>query len=456
MNQLFKRNITFFAVPLLILFLASACDKDMSVVLDNSTTGDVNVALLDSFSVSTATVQMGDLPSSGSGTLLIGKATQDTLGTVKSSAYFRLGLISFAQDIPEAAVFDSINIRLPASKPVYTYGDTTKAQTIRVYKLTEDIELKTLSGGIQNDALPFFVTGPSLFSDQKFAHEPAEIGAATFQPYMNLLDTLKIPINKNVGQEIFDLLKAGDQKVVSNENFYDYFKGLALIPDENNTAVLRFSDTVNVELSYSYIATDGTRKTGAKTLSIVDKSFASNNVEYDRSQTDFKGLTPENSIATSATGGLTYIQAGTGVVAKLSFPSLKEFLRDENISINKAELVVETAPRSLNQIFPNSVSASLLVADFTGVPVSYLTDPYIGSIQQVPHIPGTQTGSNGKFIFNLIQYLKNVKSNSAYDESSLYLTTNMTELSNSFNTTFLATVNGKPQIKLNILYTKFK
>lgn len=458
MNQLFKRNITFFAVPLIILFIAGACDKDMSIVLDNSTTDDVGVALLDTISASTSTVQMDNLPSSVSGRLLVGKATQDQSGSVKSTAYFRLGLTSLTQDIPEAAALDSINIHIPTAKsPIaYTYGDTTKNQTIRVHRLTEDLELKTLSGGIQNNALPFYVTGPSLFSNQKFTYEPTDIGNVTFKPYMGLIDTLKIRLNQSVGQELFDLLKTGATAVSSNENFYNYFKGLALVPDDNNTAVLRFTDTVDVNINYSYTGTDGAKKTGTKTLSIVDKSYESNHIEYDRSETAFSDLTPQKGIPTSATAGVTYIQAGTGVVAKISFPSLKGFLQDEGISINKAELVIETLPRSSNELYPNSTGASLFVADHAGVPVSFVGTPYQNAIQEARYIPGTETGSNGQFVFDLVQHLKNVKLNDAYDDTSLYLTNNRTELFNSFSTTFLATENGKPKIKLNILYTKFK
>ncbi len=455
MNQLFKRNITFFAVPLIILFLASACDKDMSVVLDNSATGDVGVSLLDTFSVTTATAQLDNLPSAA-GRILVGKATHDKTGSVKSTAYFRLGLISYAQDIPEAAVFDSINIRLPTAKPVYTVGDTTKNQTIRVHKLTEDLELKTLSGGIQNDALPFYVTGAALFTNQKFAYDPADIGSITFKPYMGMIDTLNVRLNQAIGQELFDLLKSGDQKTTSNENFYNYFKGLALVPDDNNTTVTRLTDTIDVKINYSYTGTDGTNKKGTKTLSIIDKAYQSTHIEYDRSETAFKELTPENSIPTSTTEGLTFIQGGTGVVAKLSFPSLKEFLLAEDISINKAELVIETVPTPISKLYPYADRASLFVADHRGVPVSFIGDAYGSDIQVAPLIPGTQTGSNGKLVFNLIQYLQNVKLNESYSDTSLYLSTSMSQVLSTFNTTYLATVKGKPQIKLNILYTKFK
>lgn len=465
MNQLFKRNITFFAVPLIILFLAGACDKDMSVVLDNSQTGDVGVALLDSFTANTATVQLDNLPTSSTGRLLIGKTSQEQTGSVKSTANFRLSMISYARDIPQEAEFDSIVMKIAKPGRTYIVGDTTKAQTFRVHRLTEDLELKKITGGIQNDALPIYVNRLALYSNQAFAYEPADIGSVTFNPYMGKVDTVRIRLSQSIGEELFNLLKSGDSKTASNENFHNYFKGLAIVPDDNNTTLIQFTDTVDVKINYSYKGNDGTNKTGSKTLSILDKSYESSHIQYDRSETAFKALTPQNSVPTSATAGVTFIQSGTGVVAKISFPSLKEFLQDENISINKADLVVETAPTVLNSLFPYANTASLFVADERGVPVSFINASYGNGIQVTPIIPGTQQGSNGKFVFNMVQYLQNVKLNDAYEGTSLYLTNNdlmdvqkihTSELFNSLNTTFLATVNGKPQIKLNILYTKFK
>lgn len=75
MNRFLKRSIHFFAIPFFTLIIVAACDKDMSVMLDNSATSNVGVTLVDSFTVNTSTVQLTDLPAAGTGILLVGKAT---------------------------------------------------------------------------------------------------------------------------------------------------------------------------------------------------------------------------------------------------------------------------------------------------------------------------------------------------------------------------------------------
>lgn len=460
MNQFLKRSITFFALPVFILIIAGACDKDMSVMLDNTATNNVGVSFIDSFTVNTSTVQLTNMPSAGTGSVLVGKAADSRFGEIKSTSYFRIGFSSIANDIPEAAVFDSLNLVLRPTTNRYYFGDTTKTQRISVHQLDQVLESKTLTGGIQNTALPIYVTGASIFNDQTFDYNPVSIGAASFAPRVRALDSLNIRLDASIGQNFFDLIKANDLRVSSNENFRDYFKGLVLVPDEENTAVLAFNDTVQVKINYSYTGTDGFRRSGSKILSLVDRSLQFNHIAYDREGTVFEPLTAINrEIRTTATSGLTYVQSGTGVVAKLDFPSLKEFLQDENISINKAELVIETSSPA-NSMYPIPGSLMLFVANHEGVPTSFIPTPFgTGTVQQAAYAGGNQSGRNGTYRFNMILYMKNLKSTGAYDNTSLYLSSvfpGTASTFSTFNTAFIAIENAKPKIKLNILYTKFR
>ncbi len=465
MNQFLKRSITFFALPVFILIIAGACDKDMSVMLDNTATNNVGVSFIDSFTVNTSTVQLTNMPSAGTGSVLVGKAADSRFGEIKSTSYFRIGFSSIANDIPEAAVFDSLNLVLRPTTNRYYFGDTTKTQRISVHQLNQVLESKTLTGGVQNTALPIYVTGASIFNDQTFDYNPTSIGTISFAPRVRSLDSLNIRLDSSIGQEFFDLIKTNDLRVSSNENFRDYFKGLVLVPSEDNSAVLAFGyDSLQVNINYTYIGTDGFKRSGSKILTLVDGNLQFNHLDYNRTGTVFEPMTATNSELTStATSGLTYLQSGTGVVAKVEFPSLKEFLQDENISINKAELVIETSSPA-NTMYPIPNSLRLLVADFNGVPISMLQpliptqqQPYLASV----YLTGDQMRRNGKYTFNMISYMKNLKSTSAYDNTSLYISSvipleRINTTFSTFNTAFIAVENARPKIKLNILYTKFR
>jgi len=426
-------------------------------MLDNSATDNVGVSFIDSFTVNTSTVQLDNLPATATGNILVGRAVVPNIGSLSATSFFPIGFTSFENNIPELAVFDSLNLVLKTHPSKYYYGDTTQTQKISVHRLTETIETTNLIGGIQNKNIPVYVTGATIFTKQKFNYETASLGSLSFAPRVRSLDSLNIRLSQSLGKEIFDMIRANDIKVASNDNFKDYFKGLALVPDANNTTALALNDTIQFKINYSYTGTDGFKKSAAKILSITQKDLQFNHIDYDRKGTSFADLSvSKNEIKTTATAGVTLMQAGTGVVAKMSFPSLKEFLMDENLSVNKAELVIETSTPSTNTMYPIPGSLMLFVADHDNIPINFITSPYGTGIQQAGFIPGNQTGRNGTYTFNLINYLKSLKSTSSFDDKSLFLSVPSPGLFSTFNTTFIATENAKPKIKLNILYTKFR
>lgn len=457
MNPFIRRSINFFAISFFTLIIGAACDKDMSVMLDNSATSNVGVTLVDSFTVQTSTVQLTDIPTASTGTLLVGKAVIPPGGAIQSTAYFRVGFSSLINDIPEAATFDSLSLIIRPSHNAYSVGDTTELQKINVHELTQALATKTATPRFPNQALPVYITGATLFSNQTFSYDSAPIGSVIFRPHLHAIDSLNIRLADQIGQDFFNKIKAGDLQMSSNDNFKEYFKGLALVPDENNTAVIAFQDTLEVRINYSYIGTDGHRLANYKTLSIVEPTYQYNNIITDRTDTPFETLTETTPLPSSVTGGLTFVQAGSGTVAKIAFPSLKEFLQNENIAINKAELVIETSSIA-GDIYPVPNDLMLFIADQDGVPTSYLQSPYgqQGQLQQVPFIAGKEMGQNATYTFNLMLFLQQMKSSTIYDDSSFYLSATSPSLFSSLNTAVIASENAKPKIKLNILYTKFR
>lgn len=203
------------------------------------------------------------------------------------------------------------------------------------------------------------------------------------------------------------------------------------------------------------MGSDGFPKNGSKVISAGSKAYQYNNIEYDRTGTAYASLNASNRELNSAmTNGEVVIQSGSGVVAKIAIPSLNQFMYEENIAVNKAELIVETTGVNYG-FYPNPSSLMLLIANSNGVPISYVRAPFSTSMQQASFIPGNDAGSNGRYVFNLIDYIKNVNS-SAYNGTSLLLSTSSPSLFGTVNSTMIATENGKPKIKLNIVYTKFK
>lgn len=416
---------------------------------------DISVTRIDSFTVYASSYQMNYLPSANTGAVLIGKTQYDGLGSIKSTAYFQITFESFIHSLPTGAQFESANIYFKPTAEKYYYGDTTQNQTFYIHKLSQTLTTENILGDIDNYKAPFYVSGPTIFNYKKFNYENTPIGNGTFKPFVNSVDSFSIDLDYNFGKDLFDKIVSNEYEVSTNDAFQEYLKGIVVVPDENNTAILGLNDTVYININYSYIGSDGFKVYDKKVLSTATVSYRYNNIEYDRTGTLFATLNETNNVLPAqATNNNLYVQSGTGLATKISIPSLNQFMENENIGINKAELIIETESVNYGK-FPVPTSLMLMVLNKNGIPTSYVPSPFSNAAQQVNFIKGTEFGEPGKYVFNLIDYVKYVNTN-RYLDTELLITTSSSSLYNSVNTFKIATENGKPKIKLNIVYTKFK
>lgn len=454
MSQLLNFRILFICSLLISTCTFFSCDKDTSISLESSGE-NFGVIMIDSMTINTSTYQLLNLPSAGTGTVLVGKSTQPNIGSITSSSYLSMILETLGNDIPNGATFQSVELVLRPTANRYYYGDTTNAQTITVHQVTEEIKTQNITTGFDNFNTPIYVTGPTIFSNQQFDYNPTALGTTNFYPNVRSLDSIAVPLDYTFGKNLFDKIVSNDISVSSHENFLQYLKGIAIIPNQSNTVLLGLSDTVRMNLNYTYVGSDGFSKTGTKSLVTAAKSLQFNNIEYDRTGTPYAPINNTNrELKSTATNGEVLFQAGSGLATKITIPSLNEFILQEDIAINKIELVIETNGNNYG-FYPDPSSVMLLIENSNGVPISYVRTPFSNNIQSSRYIPSDEFGVNGKYVFNLIEYVKTIN-NTANLGTSLLLTSSSPSLFNTANAGFIATENGKPKIKLNIVYTKFQ
>ncbi|MGJ1407843.1 DUF4270 family protein [Sphingobacterium siyangense] len=451
----FKRRSIQFLLPLFILAAFVGCNKDISLSLGSSRDETIGLVPIDTFSVNVSTHLMDDIPTSSTGTILVGKNSNSITGSMTSTSYMRLGVGTISNaSLPDDAVLDSAILVLNPNK--YYYGDTTQIQKISVHRITEEITPTQIDLTKPADERPVFVSSAALFSKQKFAYESAPFAELSFAPKIMSLDSVYFKINNTLAKELFTMVQNNDSRIQNNTDFQEYFKGLALVPGDQNTTLIGFKDTVFLQLHYSYVNSEGVTKNGKQYFSMADKSYQYNQIETDRSNTKFASMTLQNpNIASGQTEGYTFLEGSTGVVAKISFPTLLDLVNDETIAINKAELIIE-AENPYSTIFAQPQSLIMMIASPNGNPASILTSPYSTESQTATLVQGNNTGSNSKYTFNLIQYLTNFKT-TAYRNTSLYLSLPTSGLFSTGNRLILAKdSDNNPRIKLNILYTKFQ
>ena len=146
------------------------------------------------------------------------------------------------------------------------------------------------------------------------------------------------------------MLKSNSPILKDNAQFTNYFKGLRIEATSNGVSY-GFKDSVVMRLYYHQ--TDVFRQNLYLDFALFNKSIQFNNISYDRSGTQLTILNTKNNEAISTeTGNNGYLQPGTGLYLKISFPNIRKLLeRTDFIKIIKADLVVQPAAGSFNNFY---------------------------------------------------------------------------------------------------------
>ncbi|SEM45032.1 protein of unknown function [bacterium A37T11] len=437
-----------------ILFFLTGCKQEEVISLGNEEQS-MGAEIVDSLTVNATTFLLDPLPTAGTGVLLTGKLDDGDLGKLNVSTYFRTGISVLDATLPDGAVYDSISLLLQYNH--YYYGDTTKLQHLNLYRLSDEMELKDIPTTVEDDEKPVFVSGSTFWADQELNHDATVLGSVSFKPHpLSGRDTVKIKVSDDLGHTLFNMAKNADARLKNAEDFASFIKGFVLKPDGDGGCVTGFRDSVLLNVHYSYHReTDGMQVHDSLVFNLSETAYQFNAVTADRSGGKLAALVQKRSeVPASQTGNQTYIQGSTGIVTRLSFPTLREFVNQSNLAISKAELVIQTSPKTQTLYGPPSV-LNLMIANKYGTPISLLTASYGSGAQNSYLVKGNNGGSNGQYVFNLTQYVSNQRNATSDLNQSLLLTLPVTNLMNSVNRLVVAAGDDKPSIKLRILYVKF-
>lgn len=325
-----------------MLFLLSCSNENNLLVSigDNFINPQTTVALVDSFSVKMSTVLIDSIPTSATGVLMVGKYYDEQFGQVGSTGYFQLGFPG-TQVPDEDEIFDSLVVVLPYNG--VSYGDTLLPQTIYVNRVLQDIE------PAEDEYY--------LYNTTSFKYSGFPLGALTFTPKPNFHDEIEIRLADELGKEFLDLMKDDGDEVNSDDDFIEYFKGLALVSGEGNTSVLSFTaDSLLKMILYTHlIAEEKIEK--SYTFSHLSLTHF-NQITTDRSGTPIEYLeTQRIEILSGDSGNKAFLQAGAGIVTRIDFPNIGRLLEiDYRNILYKAELVLKPYTNSYNQVdLPNEL-----------------------------------------------------------------------------------------------------
>jgi hypothetical protein len=387
-NNFVKRDSSILLSSFLAIFFLVACQKQPVTTFGGTFVQDNNnakVVVADTFSTDLATVYLDSVHTAGTGIILVGKYTDPAFGKVASRSFFQIGPPSSSPAISNYATYDSVGLIMRINRSYY--GDTT---------LTQNFTVNQVSSLYQ---LPY--QQYSFYSNSSFPVKATPLGSAdvTISPNIPFTsqragDSVKIKLTDALGKDLFNKVYNHSDTITNPANFQYYFRGLCISPGAaSNGVIYGFRDTVILRVYYHEPGVVLTNK--FIDFVTTNPSFQFNNITKDWTGTKLAKLVlpvkkPQTPPQTSSdtTGNAAYLQPATGLLVKLSFPTLKNLLsRPDYLSVLKATLTVRPVPGSFSTTWKLPPAVNLFATDHTnlqfGAPLSGITAS--GS-------PGTLTG----------------------------------------------------------------
>lgn len=298
--------------PLVLMFVSCSSEtiNTSDFLAGEAFTGsNMRVVLLDTLTVETSTMKFDSIVSSESTRILVGKYTDSVFGTVRTSSY--MGMIPGNFTIDSEAEYDSIALYLKLDK--YYYNDTLQTNTIHI---------KQLSKTLKPDEGSFF------YNTAKADYFEEDLGSITYTPRPLDADTLEIRISDELGLDFFE--KFQEKLITNTDQFKDYFKGVALLPGEDdNGSVIGFSKETGASFMRLYFSISEESERVQSFIDInLDQSSSPvpffNQVIAENPIAPLQGLTDkEVNLSSSDTGNLSFIQSGVGMTTRIKFPYIK-------------------------------------------------------------------------------------------------------------------------------------
>lgn len=392
-----------------IVYIFSSCqrnDIEFGTIPENNYT---NLVYTDTIDVKLSTILTDSFATNGDSAFLIGRYSDPYLGTVSAKAFFQLTVPSSIPTIPSSAKFDSLTFIIRPNN--YYYGDTSKTQTIYIYELANAISYSYNS---------------QLYNTSDIAVKSIPLGTRTVRINPNATDSVSIRLQDAKGLELYSKLQQSSGDVVNESEFLNYFRGISIAMGNNDTtAVLGLLGTAgSLTMRVHYHTTIPYPEDHFIDFASLANSYSFNQVLTNRSGTGLvSGTTGRTEIPSAGTNDLSFMQPGTGLYLKTTFPSLKSILSNENIvKLVKAELIIRPTYLSFDKhkyVLPSQLY--LTQTDASNTAGGYIVDSTGGSILYVDPFMDNIYGENTHYRFNITSYINQLLNTAGGTDKGLFV-----------------------------------
>jgi hypothetical protein len=373
-------------------FFLCACENEITEIgkrfEDNTRFVEVKRFEIDN----SATIRLDSFPTSiiqgvtNDSIVVIGKMNDLTTGTITSSAFFEVHPLSSSYffDFSDAFVYDSLTLVI--NRPRIISGDTTAMQHFHLHRLKE---------------VPHFDERWPIYNNVDTVPLGDRVGSMQIFPQKEYMTYTYFKLSDTWGREIYSLLARRENVLFDRWAFLEYFKGLAIVPDEHNAALFTVSSMFELRCYYhqsnrgdqplyAILANGSMGNMGRELL-----SFFTFTHHKHVPTPDLKGVSEKNPLP-FLTHNYAVIQGLNGYMLKLELPYIQEYNRYRTIV--KAQIAL--TPRLENyENIPDATIFHLYECDVFGVPRGVVATGYSDP---------TMPPENKRFIFDITDYYKNL------------------------------------------------
>lgn len=404
--------VRYLSFLLLICSILYSCKKNGTVGLDVQPETDLISSASKDSSTLLSYVELEDsIKTNAPSLLLLGSYEDPIFGTTTSSFFSQLNILNNSNNIDFTGgvglandlVLDSavltLQYKASASDARKLYGTSSDPQTIRVYKLTENMSLD--SNYYSNRRIPF----DSL----------NYIGSKTFTAYPDSLVKLngvyapahvRIKIDSTFAASI--LAESGTANLTSNTAFHNFFHGIYVAPlntQSSGQGAIFYFDPLGERTKFVlYYRRNVSNPTVGDTLNY---SFEINSqaAYFNRFQHNYTA-TPVGAALNNGTSdsAYVYVQSIAGVRTKITMPHLKNWVANGAIAINKAEFVLKVDASTVTTEYTTPANLYLAVADSIAGKFDFPIDFY----EIASGYGGVYNAATFEYRFNVTRHVQQV------------------------------------------------
>jgi hypothetical protein len=437
--------------------LMSCNNESGSLGLGNSVfDNNYSVVVVDTITVVASTVLLDSIPTSGTGSILIGGYSDPALGVLNAE-----GNIQFDKgetwEPPDNAIFDSLVLVLRYNG--YHYGDTSIALTFDARRITQAFKTYDLPQfWVDERQYSALYKASSFYNSSAIRYDISLLGTKTVRPRPNSSDSLSIRLDDNLGKEWINLAKEQSVFITEADKFTEYFKGIAISTISPSEAVVGFTPVdTKIRLYYrEYSDEKLVQKFHEFPVGTSQPYFT--RISANRYGTILASLTSENEeLSSSKTGENVFIQAGTGVVAKVTFPHIRKMLDLEDLLlVNSAKLILVPVDDSYDGEFPLPQDLTLFETNKTNLPLKQLYADYNVTEEQRGMITiDPEFDETSGYVFTITEYMQDLLSTEGNQEKGLLIMPPADEIGKGVERTYLnARESPAYRVRLKIWYTR--